>query len=92
MLIANTYKYSIKEKRAIVEPKNTDTYFFEEDEVHRHKWAKWEQYAEEGTEMLVGYLYPADVRGKTISYKEFRQRRTCEVCGKMQDEKVRDDD
>lgn len=50
-----------------------------------HKWSKWEQYTETGTYYFSGLLAPKEVRGTSQPYSETRQRRTCEICGKMQD-------
>ena len=43
---------------------------------------------EAGTVTPVGLIYPANMRGKPMPYKELRQQRTCLKCGKMQDEKT----
>lgn len=50
-----------------------------------HKWDRWEQYIETGTEIL-GRLAPKAAQGQRVQYSEKRQRRTCIRCGKMQDE------
>lgn len=42
-----------------------------------HKWTKWEQYAQ-----------PMIDRSNGQHYIDYRQRRTCIRCGKMQDELV----
>lgn len=50
-----------------------------------HKWSKWEQYTEEF------YRYPRlkdGSLGEPIPYLEHRQRRTCKICGKVQEEKI----
>ena len=47
-----------------------------------HKWTKWKQYTESGTvNRLLGSNEPQP-------YTERRQVRTCEKCGKEQDERV----
>ncbi len=53
-----------------------------------HKWSKWEQYEEHGTEIL-GRLAPKSVQGREIYYSNLRQRRKCIKCGKVQNELVR---
>ena len=49
----------------------------------RHKWNTWEQYEECGT------AFPQFLTDATrTTYSEIRQRRTCILCGKAQDEWV----
>ena len=48
-----------------------------------HKWNKWEQYDEHGV-CSGGLIGPKE----PTPYTERRQRRTCERCGKEQDEMV----
>lgn len=50
-----------------------------------HKWSKWEQYTWSGT--CYGSRLLGTTEGKPMS--ERRQRRTCDECGKEQDELVR---
>ncbi len=50
-----------------------------------HKWSKWKRYEANENVILVGFLYPKDVRGRQFTQQETRQRRTCECCGKVQD-------
>jgi hypothetical protein len=54
-----------------------------------HDWNKWEQYHLTGT-AIHGLIAPAEVRGKTYEYSELRERRTCQDCGKRQDELIRE--
>jgi hypothetical protein len=49
-----------------------------------HKWSKWEQYTWEGT---VVQRFGA-AAGKTFPMSEDRQKRKCERCGKVQDERI----
>ena len=49
-----------------------------------HKWAKWEQYEEEGFQIL-GRTAPKNVQGLKIPYTELRQKRKCIKCNKQQD-------
>lgn len=53
-----------------------------------HKWGKWEQYKWIGKITQTGLLVPVELQGKWITVEENRQRRTCEICGKMRDEKI----
>ena len=53
-----------------------------------HKWSGWEQYHETGVEILT-WPVPKKSRGKIFKYIDTRQKRTCKVCGKMQDRLVR---
>lgn len=46
-----------------------------------HKWGKWEQYEKR----IVTYVYKTQEK---FDSSEQRQRRICEKCGKMQDEKI----
>lgn len=48
-----------------------------------HRWGKWVQYQEHGT-AIGGVMSP--MRGKSYQYIEYRQKRICEKCGKIQDE------
>ena len=52
-----------------------------------HQWGKWEQYKENGTEIL-GRIAPKSVQGKSVPYTETRQKRVCQKCNKVQDELV----
>ena len=54
----------------------------------RHAWSKWEQ--GEMVEHLtpIGLRYPANVRGREFVTGCPIQRRTCQVCGKVQVEKL----
>jgi len=54
-----------------------------------HKWEKWEQYSLTGT-AYPGMIAPKAIQGKQIAFSELRQKRKCEVCGKMQDELIRE--
>ncbi len=45
---------------------------------------------EEGVSTYAGILWPKEVRGKSFNYSEARQRRECLLCGKTQDEKLKD--
>jgi len=54
-----------------------------------HKWSKWESYTETGT-MFLGRIAPKALQGKELGYTELRQKRECTVCGKVQDEKIKD--
>ena len=53
-----------------------------------HKWSKWEQFTWKGKTCMTGILAPADIRGKWFDTEERLQRRTCEVCGKTQEETI----
>jgi hypothetical protein len=55
-----------------------------------HKWGRWEQYKWAGTVVYSGLMIPQDMRGKSIPHEERRQRRVCEICGKMQEEVIGD--
>ncbi len=48
-----------------------------------HKWSKWELYEWRG---VVMYCWTS----QQVPVTELRQRRSCEVCGKTQDKRVRD--
>lgn len=52
-----------------------------------HSWSKWKQYEE------IGRAYPGllgkGIPKEGIPYSDSRQRRTCDCCGKMQDELVK---
>lgn len=52
-----------------------------------HKWSKWQQY-EHNYQFTPGIIAPKEVRGRTYSGVDIRQRRTCLECGSMQDELV----
>lgn len=52
----------------------------------RHKWSKWEQYQWRGTATQLW----GKGAGNRIETAERRQRRKCELCGKEEDELVRD--
>lgn len=54
-----------------------------------HRWTRWESYTEKGT-MYLGRIAPKNIQGKKVEYSELRQRRHCEKCNKLQDEKVKD--
>ncbi len=54
-----------------------------------HKWSKWKQYEEVGT-MILGRIAPKSIQGKTVSYKELRQKRLCKKCNRVQDELIKD--
>ena len=56
--------------------------------IFRHKWSKWEQYTEAGT-VILGRLYPQAVQGKPFDYSEYRQKRVCKKCGKMEDRLIK---
>ena len=49
-----------------------------------HKWTKWEAYK------WVGHVTAqwGKAAGQAIPCEEFRQKRHCEKCGKMQDEEI----
>ncbi len=53
----------------------------------RHRWNRWEQYVERGR-ATGGILAPKAIQGVWYDYAETRQRRTCERCGKCDDELV----
>jgi len=53
-----------------------------------HSWGKWEQYVETGRTTSTGILVPKDQRGVWRDYREYRQKRCCKKCGKVQDEEV----
>lgn len=53
-----------------------------------HKWGKWEQYKWVGKMARTGFLVPTALQGKWFDVEEKRQRRTCEICGKLQDEEI----
>ena len=53
-----------------------------------HKWSKWEQYTWKGTVTMTGLMVSPRIEGKLIPLEESRQRRTCGICGKLQDEEV----
>jgi len=52
-----------------------------------HKWGKWEQYKWVGQITQVSTFIRQNV-SLPIKVEENRQRRTCEICGKMQDEEI----
>jgi len=52
-----------------------------------HKWSKWEQY-EHHYQFSPGIIAPKELRGRTYSGVDLRQRRACLKCGSMQDELV----
>lgn len=54
-----------------------------------HKWDTWEQYDVDMIRMLVGRVFPEDVRGKEVEIIEHRQKRICLRCGFAQDEEIR---
>ncbi len=54
-----------------------------------HNWGKWEEYMLEGTRVLAGLAYPADVRGKSFPFQEWHQKRKCETCGFIQDKTIK---
>ena len=53
-----------------------------------HKWSKWEQYVFSYTLVRTGIFTPVTEIGKEYDVEEMRQKRKCEKCGKMQDEKI----
>ncbi len=52
-----------------------------------HKWSKWEQYTWVGSVTRVS-LFVKQTQRLPIPLTEERQRRKCEICGKMQDEEI----
>ena len=52
---------------------------------HRHVWGKWRQYQAAYSLVKTSYFGNSQVLGDSF---ELRQRRVCEECGKMQDQKV----
>ena len=51
----------------------------------RHRWSRWERYRHY-YEFLVGRSAPKSMWGQRLRTTDLRQRRTCFVCGKLQDE------
>ena len=49
-----------------------------------HKWTKWEFYVQEYTTTARW----GKLAGQSFDCNEKRQRRSCETCGKTQDEKI----
>lgn len=50
--------------------------------MHFHRWTKWVTYEENGIVSPWG-------GGKPIPYADTRQRRSCAICGYVQDEKLK---
>lgn len=50
--------------------------------IFRHHWALWKQYE------LEKKAFPQILQGKEVIFYQQRQHRTCERCGKMQDEEL----
>lgn len=48
-----------------------------------HKWSKWRPYMETGMKTV-------PKTGQTFPYQEMRQSRVCLVCGRVQDEFIKD--
>lgn len=53
-----------------------------------HRWTKWSAYNESGYKFYSGFLVSKELQGKRFAYVEKRQRRTCNDCGKTQDELI----
>lgn len=53
-----------------------------------HRWSKWEQYTWSGTVTYTGLLVPKSLQGSKIAVIEYRQKRKCSVCGKVEDEEL----
>lgn len=49
-----------------------------------HKWSKWEQYTVEG--ISYGFIWNPKKEG--TPYTEKRQKRYCEKCNKVEDERI----
>jgi len=54
-----------------------------------HKWDKWKEY-QEPYSFYPGILAPASIQGIRLHSIEYRQKRVCLKCGKIQDKLVRD--
>jgi hypothetical protein len=54
-----------------------------------HKWDKWEEY-EQPYSYTPGILSPRFIQGEILHSIEFRQKRICTKCGKVQDILIRD--
>ncbi|OGO09274.1 MAG: hypothetical protein A2Y61_05370 [Chloroflexi bacterium RBG_13_60_13] len=53
-----------------------------------HKWSNWEQYLQQSETTYTGFLYPKELRGKSFTCSEWRQKRRCLICGYMEDEAI----
>jgi len=52
-----------------------------------HKWSKWQEY-ERPFKWMPGSEKPPAVQGKWFDIVDHRQKRSCEKCGKIQDELI----
>ena len=61
-----------------------------------HKWGNWKEYTWTGTltittarDPFFGFAYAANLVGQPQQVSQYRQKRQCSRCGKVQDELVR---
>jgi len=52
-----------------------------------HKWTKWEVY-EKRYVFYPGTASPPNMQGKPLTCCDIRQKRSCEKCGRRQDELI----
>lgn len=54
-----------------------------------HKWDKWKEYESHYT-YTPGILSPGYIQGRTFNGVDYRQKRICLKCGKIQDKLIRE--